>query len=294
MIHIVILLYCIYLLYKFICWFFHWLYDSICRPFNKSEKQIPKADFETENKKKELEEEQRKRKELEELLKIQKEQQRKHKEQEDQQKKEKEENLRKKRIQLEAAESNTWPMVKGVHHYFFYYYYPIRFDDVTELDWNVRNLIWNFKDGRSHNKVSQLLTIKLHRVYREALDLLTFVCIPASTREVNHKRYYSFMTDVCNETGMANGYEYITIIKETEPTHLGGTTSVKYACDKDFFNGRRIILFDDVVTRGRSIAKMKAELENVGAQVIAALSIGYTYSDYYGDNREQHPWLAER
>ena len=38
---------------------------------------------------------------------------------------------------------------------------------------------------------------------------------------------------------------------------------------------------------------MKIELENVGAHIVAALSIGRTYSDYYGDNRLPHPWVIE-
>lgn len=184
-------------------------------------------------------------------------------------------------------------MVKGVHHYFFYYYYPTKFDDVTEFDWDVRYLIWDFKKGKRHDDVCEMLTTKLERVYGEALDLLTFVCVPASTREVNYKRYYSFMADVCSATGMANGYEHITIVKEKEPTHLGGESKAEYAYDKDFFSGRQIILFDDVVTRGRSLARIKMELESVGAHIVAALSIGRTYSDYHGDIREQHPWIIE-
>lgn len=220
------------------------------------------------------------------------EKERKRKEAEEREKQQQEE-LRTKRMMLGAAESKDWPMVKGVHHYFFFYYYPTRFDDVTEFDWDVRNLIWDFKDGTRHDKVCQILTEKLRRVYGKALDLLTFVCIPASTREVNRNRYQEFMTDVCNATGMANGYDYVTIVKEKEPSHLGGESSAEYSYDKDFFKGRQIILFDDVVTRGRSLAKMRMELENVGAHIVAALSIGRTYSDYYGDIREPHPWVVE-
>ena len=211
----------------------------------------------------------------------------------DDKKKEIEEQLHKKRMRLATAESNYWAMVKGVRHYFFYYYYPTRFDDVTEFDWDVRYLIWDFKDGKKHDEVCKMLTTKLKRVYGEALDLLTFVCIPAYTREVHHKRYCSFMADVCNATGMENGYDHITIKTEKDPAHKGGTSVAEYAYDKEFFNGRQIILFDDVVTRGRSLAKMKMELEGVGAHIVAALSIGHTYSDYFGDIREQHPWLEE-
>lgn len=224
---------------------------------------------------------------------------RKKKEEEEKRKKEEEERKRKenelrtKRTMLTTAESKGWTMVKGIHHYFFYYYYPKKFEDVTYVDQYVRNLIWNFKAGRDHRRVCRILATKLHRIYNKALDILTFVCIPASTCEANRKRYQSFTTDVCKATGMENGYEHITIIKEKEPAHLGGTSSAEYSYDKDFFNGRQVILFDDVVTRGHSLAKMKAELENVGAHIVAALSIGQTYSDYHGNIRKSHPWIIE-
>ena len=54
-----------------------------------------------------------------------------------------------------------------------------------------------------------------------------------------------------------------------------------------------MILFDDVVTKGRSMLEFKQLLESKGATIICALSIGRTYSDYYGDHREPHPWTNE-
>ena len=102
------------------------------------------------------------------------------------------------------------------------------------------------------------------------------------------------MKDVCDSTSMKNGYEHITITKEKEPSHLGGESPAEYSYDAEFFNNSLVVLFDDVVTRGRSITKMKEELENVGATVVAAISIGRTYSDWGGNPRRPHPYLAEQ
>jgi predicted amidophosphoribosyltransferase len=92
---------------------------------------------------------------------------------------------------------------------------------------------------------------------------------------------------------MYNGFEHITITKEKEKSHLGGTDKAEYNIDGNYFNGKYIILFDDVVTRGRSMQEFKQLLENRGATIICALSIGRTYSDYYGEHREPHPWTNE-
>ena len=197
---------------------------------------------------------------------------------------------KKKRI---LSASNSWAVVKGIHHYFFYYYYPISFTDVTTADKIVRSMIYNFKDGKQHKQVCNLLVKKLKDTYGDGLDLMTFVCIPASTRSINKDRYEFFMKEVCSKTGMRNGYEHVTIIREKEPSHLGGESDAEFDYDEDFFKDSFVILFDDVVTRGHSLFRMKRELENYGATIVGAISIGRTYSDYGGAPRLPHPYLLE-
>lgn len=216
----------------------------------------------------------------------------------EEEKKKEEEECRKKEA-LEAKKrrilsaSNSWAVVKGIHHYFFYYYYPISFTDVTTADKIVRSMIYNFKDGKQHKHVCNLLVKKLKDTFGDGLDLMTFVCIPASTRSVNKDRYEFFMKEVCSKTGMINGYEHVTIIREKDPSHLGGESDAEFDYDEDFFKDSFVILFDDVVTRGHSLLRMKRELENYGATIVGAISIGRTYSDYGGTPRLPHPYLLE-
>ena len=154
-------------------------------------------------------------------------------------------------------------------------------------------MIYNFKDGKQHKQVCNLLVKKLKDTYGDGLDLMTFVCIPASTRSINKDRYEFFMKEVCSKTGMRNGYEHVTIIREKEPSHLGGESDAEFDYDEDFFKDSFVILFDDVVTRGHSLFRMKRELENYGATIVGAISIGRTYSDYGGAPRLPHPYLLE-
>lgn len=197
---------------------------------------------------------------------------------------------KKKRI---LSASSSWAVVKGIHHYFFYYYYPISFTDVTTADKIVRSMIYNFKDGKQYKHVCNLLVEKLKDTFGDGLDLMTFVCIPASTRSINKDRYEFFMKEVCSKTGMRNGYEHVTIIREKEPSHLGGESDAEFDYDEDFFKDSFVILFDDVVTRGHSLFRMKRELEDYGATIVGAISIGRTYSDYGGTPRLPHPYLLE-
>lgn len=183
-----------------------------------------------------------------------------------------------------------WKSACGVPHWFFYYYYPTRFSNVSMDSQNARRLIYNFKDGLAHNTVKDLVVSKMRSTFSSSdISQMTFVCIPASTRAVHESRYKSFAADVTRTLGMTNAYDYITIVKEKTPSHLGGSDSAEYSFNRSFFNGKIVVLFDDVVTSGRSVASMKSIMESLGATVICALSIGQTYSDWNGNPRQPHP-----
>ena len=108
-------------------------------------------------------------------------------------------------------------------------------------------------------------------------------------------RYESFSRQLCSELDMYNGYDHIRVVEDKTSVREGGTfvSGELYDIDNYFFNGKYVILFDDVVTRGRSMQVFKQLLEARGATIICALSIGRTYSDYYGEHREPHPWSGE-
>lgn len=75
---------------------------------------------------------------------------------------------------------------------------------------------------------------------------------------------------------MNNGYEYVNVSSEGETKHLGGSAQAEYTVDNSYFKNRFVILFDDVITSGRSMENFKYLLEKAGATVIAGLSIGKT------------------
>lgn len=196
---------------------------------------------------------------------------------------------------IKQALSN-WDSVKGLPYYFFYYYYPTRFIDVSSTSDEARRMIWNFKDGISQSKVIDLIKSKITSTFSSSdICNFTFVCIPASTISDNICRYKNFSEKVCSTLNMRNAFDYINITKEKTPAHLSPThtaTPAEYSFNTSFFNGAKVILFDDVVTRGHSMQFFKETLESLGATIICAISIGRTYSDYFGDNRKPHPYTG--
>ena len=79
---------------------------------------------------------------------------------------------------------------------------------------------------------------------------------------------------------MENGYDYISITQEKTPHHLGGLDDAEYKIDHLFFKNKNIILFDDIVTTGKSMRDFIYQLKNIGSNIILQLSIARTYNEY--------------
>lgn len=113
------------------------------------------------------------------------------------------------------------------------------------------------------------------------LESCTLVCIPASSEEKTQARYEQFAKDVCKATGMANAYKHIKVEGDRLALHehrvcksISRVQVLKF--NRNFFNGRKVIIFDDVITRGASFATMVSYLEEMGAQVVGGVFLAAT------------------
>lgn len=207
-----------------------------------------------------------------------------------------EEQARKERIRQEYnslySKTSSWPN-KGIPCFSMFYYYPTTCDwEVNEHEWEIRKMIWAFKNNPARTTPTQH-QIAMERVlkYSEKVlkyffgsntSKLTFVCITASTQNINKLRYEEFSKRLCSTLYMKNGYEHITIVQDATPKHLGGDGLPVLSIDNSFFKDKYIILFDDVTTSGTSLNRYKYLLEKYGSKVIGALTIGITKHERMG------------
>ena len=235
-----------------------------------------------EEEKKRIEEEKRKAEEAERLRKLEEERIRL------------EEYKRQQDISNLKSYVSSWPQPNRstLHCFSLYYYYPTTCDwDASEREWDIRNLIWDFKANpnrpqseleiqsrhkRSMNEILPLLRRVINKFFGSRASKLTLVCIPSSKKIVTERRYKDFSENLCSLTGMKNGYDYVYILNEGEAKHLGGVAQAQFSINSDYFKDKYVILFDDVITSGRSMENFKRLLEGSGAKVIAGLSIGKT------------------
>ena len=163
----------------------------------------------------------------------------------------------------------------------FFDYMPMKKRNATDEEWKVRKLIWAFKDGKAFQEVAKLVADKIVNLYGAAAKDIVFACIPASSAEKNERRYRQFSELVCQLSGANNAYQHIEVEGERLAIHeMKGAKKIQNVevinFDKEFFKGKKVLIFDDILTRGFSYARFANQIEKFGADVLGGLFIGKT------------------
>jgi predicted amidophosphoribosyltransferase len=205
-------------------------------------------------------------------------------------KKRKEKEAHHKLITAVSSWEDLWD---GFRYTYLFYYYPTTCEfEANEEEWDNRYTIWNFKNdsekGISDAEHEEAIGIVLPQIQQrlvdtfgeESLQYLTLACLPASTKDKNKARYKDFSERLCEETGMQNGYEHIHILKDglskKNPNNTTGHSIQPKVAFDDWFKGKYVLMFDDVVTKGGTMLRYKNKLEEVGAIVVGGLCLGKT------------------
>ena len=184
----------------------------------------------------------------------------------------------------------SWPQLQSGIHYRhlvdYHSYNAFGTYNLSPEEWDNREMIYNFKnnseltDPISHQqameKAIELLTALLKDTFGEQLPKLTLTCIPASTAEKTAARFGDFSQLVTDATGMENGYSHINVVADQE--RLEDSHLPQYSIDTDYYNGRLVLLFDDIMATGGSVSKFAARMEEAGAHIVAAVVLGNTVS----------------
>ncbi len=184
-----------------------------------------------------------------------------------------------------------WNMLNGNFRYnYLLNYYPTTCDfEASETEWADRWTVWNFKNTpgktssfdheRTLDMVIPKIKSKLVATFGvDSLKYLTFVCIPASSAIKTQARYKEFSQRLCSETDMINAYQYMQVVASSQEKKFGGSgiSANNVSFDNNFFRGKYVLLFDDVITKGDSMLRFKRKMEELGAIVVGGFSIGKT------------------
>ncbi len=105
--------------------------------------------------------------------------------------------------------------------------------------------------------------------------------LPAASADKNELRYKRFASAVCKFSGAINAYEHIRVSGERLAVHekfenksLQKEQVIEF--DRDFFRGKKILVFDDILTKGFSYARFACQLEKLGGEVLGGFFLGKT------------------
>lgn len=174
------------------------------------------------------------------------------------------------------------------HKYFFEYYpYSSYKDNATGSMRDTWRTVWHFKNDPDknvttyeHKSALQTVTNLVEKALRSAFgsktEYLTLVCLTASTQRKTELRYKDFAEQLCKSLNMNNAFPHIQVIEGGSAKHDGGDGSRRVSYDRYFFNGKYVVLFDDVRTTGHSLEQERHTMEELGAKVICAITIAQT------------------
>lgn len=250
------------------------VYISLRKEYDNSEalELIDKKHKEQDDEKRRIEEAERKRKEEEEKERLLKQK-------------------RQQELQELVSCVSSWNSLFDRFHYtYLLNYYPTTCEfEATQDEWDDRWTVWNFKNtpGKTspsdHEEaletvIPQIKSRLISTFGTALLKKITLVCIPASTAAKTKARYDDFSRRICRETGMVNAYDYMQVTCSSAEKKFGGsgisTNNVSF--DANFFRGKYVLLFDDVITKGESMLRFKRKMEELGAIVVGGMSIGKT------------------
>jgi len=159
--------------------------------------------------------------------------------------------------------------------YYMMDYLPSRYDADYEQQ-NNRRAIYDFKDGDCPSFVLNGLARGINRFANGN----TVVCfVPSSSGFKTRRRYAALSRTLSERTGVPCSYTAIYKDEDSESGYIGGKSedpSAEYEFDSSFFSGKKVILIDDVMTRGRTLLGTARRLKEHGAAEVVGMVVGMT------------------
>ncbi|MDO5446780.1 MAG: ribonucleotide-diphosphate reductase subunit alpha [Prevotellaceae bacterium] len=176
-------------------------------------------------------------------------------------------------IQRQLDKPQTW----------FVKYFPVRIRNTGEKEQKARQLVWDFKDGVASERVAEMTATRMMQEYGSQCSDIVFAPVPASSAEKNELRYKMFCQRVCELTGAVNGYDHVRVVGERLSVHENRKNEKEVRkvniidFDAAWFQGKQVLCFDDIITRGHSYALYANQLESFGANVIGGYFLARTH-----------------
>lgn len=157
-------------------------------------------------------------------------------------------------------------------------YLPTRYP-ASSSQKNDRSAVYQFKDGYCEPRIFDGLVDAVNHLagYNKSDYVICF--IPASTQYKTNIRYRNLAARLESATGVKVCFNAITRIVDTAAGHLNGKFGNPVeglSFDASSFRGKKVILIDDVITRGTTFCRTANELLDRNAIDVYGLFVAKT------------------
>ena len=158
-------------------------------------------------------------------------------------------------------------------------YIPKKYVGLSNKQQQDRQAVYNFKDGHCPENVKQQLVDKIRNVISEDPSAWVVCFIPASTKEKQIRRYGSLTGYLKANLGCDVCIDGIDVAYDKESGHLSGKTdnpTDNMTFNPSKFRGKKVVLIDDVRTRGITFTKTADKMISLGASDVCGVFIAQT------------------
>lgn len=182
-------------------------------------------------------------------------------------------------------------------------YLPKRYDANAQQEHD-RELCYSFKDGILYDEVKDAFLEKIESITGGNTTDWVVCFIPAST-EYKTRQRFSRLAQVIENAGYVVKKDAVYNKYDTEAGHIAGKEddpTASFGFDGSKVNGKKVILIDDIITRGKTYGNVADKLENAGATCVSGLFLAKTinpdyhqssYDDDYDEYDSYDPYYEE-
>lgn len=156
-------------------------------------------------------------------------------------------------------------------------YLPVRYI-ATFKQQQDRDICFDFKNGFLSATVKDAFLQKVEEITKDEKTGWIICFIPASTSDKTKHRFSKLAT-VFSEVGYSVNENAIFNKYDTESGHIKGKSNnpiAAFGFDKNAVNGKKVILIDDIITRGTTFNMTADKLEELGALSVTGLFLAKT------------------
>lgn len=178
------------------------------------------------------------------------------------------------------------------NYYYLKEYLPVRYSASAEQERD-RQLCYNFKNGFVDEDIKKGFLEKANTITARNKEGWVICFIPASTKQATFYRYKT-LTEFFKANGYTVATDAIFNVHDKEAEHISGKTNnpiEAFGFNNSAFTGKKIILIDDITTRGTTFNMTADKLNELGALSVIGLFLAKTIhpeENYWDEGTEEY------